>query len=134
MPETPETEDRVAKIQKDVEELKEDLQDSWHLNRERYERMVSDVLKGDPICTTLYLEIDGLRSIIEIEGDLSISGHRVPHPTLWRASQKLMNGGLIRKIGVKFRSPIFAKKSWALALRLDDYVREFSHEENKSQS
>jgi len=135
MPETPETHDRAVKIQKDVEELKEDLQDTWHLNRDRYEKMVTDVLHGDSNCTTLYLEIDGFRSVKEIEDSLSASGCRISQPTLWRASQKLMRGGLIRKVGVKSKSPIFAKKRWAVALHLDDYVRtKITEKEGKPQA
>ena len=135
MSETPETHDRVAKMQKDVEELKEDVQDAWHLNRERYEKMLNDVLQGDPNCTTLYLEIDGLRSVKEIEDGLSVSGRKLSQPTLWRASQKLLRGGLIRKVGVKSNSPIFAKKRWALALHLDEYVRtKITQRESKTQA
>jgi len=134
MPETPETHERITTMQKDIQELKEDVQDSWHLNRERYQKMLDDVLWGHPNYITLYLEIDGLRSIKEIEESLAASGHKIPHATLWFASQQLLRGGLIRKVGVKFKSPIFAKKRWALALHLDDYVRDkFIQQENKPQ-
>lgn len=135
MPETPETHERVAKMQKDIEELKEEMQDAWHLNKERYQNRVKDVLQGDFTCITLYLEIDGLRSVKEIEDSLAVSGHKVPHATLWRATQRLLRGGLIKKVGVKSRSPIFTKKPWALALGLDDYVRtKIIQQENKPQA
>jgi len=135
MPETPETAGHAAKMQKDIEELKEDVQDTWHLNRERYERMIDDALRGDINCTALYLEIDGTRSIKEIENSLAASGHKIPQPTLWRASQRLVRSGLIRKVGTKSKSPIFAKKRWALALHLDDYVRtRIIQQENRPQA
>jgi len=134
MPETPETHTRVVKMQKDIEELKEDVQDAWHLNRERYEKMLNGVLRGDSSSIILYLEIDGVRSMKEIEDALATAGRKISQPTLWRASQKLMKGGLVRKIGVKSNSPIFAKKRWANALDMDGYVRtKFIQQENKLQ-
>lgn len=123
MPETPETHDRAAKMQKDIEMLKEDLQDTWHLNRERYEKMVEDVLNGDIKCALLYLEIDGIRTLTEIQGALSARGEKISQPTISRACTKLLRKGLIEKAGVK-RSAIFKKKRWAIALHIDDYVRE----------
>ena len=135
MSETPETHDRIAKMQMDIEELKAELQDTWHLNRERYRKLVKDVLQGNPNSITLYLEIDGVRSIKEIEDSLATSEQKISHATLWRASQRLLRGGLIRKVGVRSRSPIFAKKPWALALRMDDYVRKkILQEEYKAQA
>lgn len=135
MPETPETHERIAKMQKDIEELKEEIQNAWHLNKERYQKRVKDVLQGDFTCIALYLEIDGIRSIKEIEDGLVSSGHNVPHVTLWRASRRLLKDGLIKKVGVKSRSPIYTKKPWALALGLDDYVREkIIQKENKSKT
>lgn len=132
MPETPETHDRAAKMQKDIEELKEDLQDTWHLNRERYERMVDDVLRGDIKCAIFYLEIDGVRTVKEIEDSLSSRGQKISQPTISRACNKLLKKGLIEKIGVK-RGAIFKKKRWAIALHLDDYVRELI-EKSESQT
>jgi len=135
MLETPETHERIAKMQKDIEKLKEEVQDAWHLNKERYQNRVKDVLQGDLTSITLYLEIDGIRSIKQIENTLTSSGRKVPHASLWRASQRLLKGGLIKKIGVKSRSPIFIKKPWALALGLDDYVRtKIIQKENKPEA
>jgi len=133
MPETPELHGRITKMQKDIEELKEDRQDDWHLDRERYEKMLSNALQGDSTGITIYLEIDGVRSIKEIERSLSGIGHRIPTMTLWRASQRLMMAGLIRTVAAKGKSPVFAKKRWAIALNLDDYVRtKIIKKENKS--
>lgn len=123
MPETPELHDRITKMQKDVEELREDRQDDWHLNKAQYEKMIGSALQGDFNSITLYLQIDGNRSIKEIEENLSAEGHKISHVTLWRASQKLIKSGLIRKVGAKGNSPIFGKKRWAVSLHMDDYVR-----------
>jgi len=128
MPETPETHKRITKIQKDVEELKQDREDAWHLDRERYEELVSRTLSGDNKAIALYLEIDGVRSLKEISEALERQDRRIPRMTLWRAEQKLLSGGLIRKIGKKNQSPIYEKKRWASALNMDDYVRKLISE------
>ena len=80
-------------------------------------------LEGDKNATALFLEIDGVRSIREIERDLASQQKRIPTMSLWRASQRLLKKGLIKKVGVKGQSPIYAKKPWAKALDLDSYVR-----------
>lgn len=123
MPETPETHEHVVKMQKDIEELRYEMEDTWHLNKEKYQKMVEDALQKDSNCVILYLEIDGFRSMKEIEDSIASSGKVISQPTLWRASKRLERDGLIRKIGTKSRSPIFTKKRWALALHLDDYVK-----------
>lgn len=118
----PDTHERITKLQKDVEDIKEELEDQWHEKRSTYEERVRKALEGDKNATTLYLEIDGVRSIKEIEKDLASQQRRIPTVSLWRASQKLKKG-LIKKTGVKGKSPIYAKKPWAKALDLDGYVR-----------
>ena len=123
LPETPETHKRITKIQKDVEELKQDREDSWHLDRARYEELASRTLSGDSKAIALYLEIDGNRCLTEICEALLNKGVKIPRMTLWRAEQKLLSGGLIRKIGKKKKSPIYEKKRWASALNMDDYVK-----------
>jgi len=123
MPETPETEARIAKMQKDIEELKEAMRDSWHERRESYENRVRNVLERCPNCITLWLEIDGTRSVKEIEENLASEGRKIPHVTLWWSNKKLLKAGLITKVGVKGGSPIYSKKPWAKELRIDDYVR-----------
>ena len=123
MPETPETHNRAAKMQKDIEELKEDVQDTWHLNRERYEKMVADVFRGDLKCALFYLEVDGVRTVREIEADLALKRAEISQMTIYRAVSKLIKKGLIEKVGVN-RSVIYKKKRWAIALHMDDYVRE----------
>jgi hypothetical protein len=122
MPETPESEDRIAKIQKDVEELKDFMHDSFHDKPELYQKRVLDALAGHPACVTLWLEIDGVRSLKEIEEALKLKGLDVPQPTLWRAAKRLSRG-LITKKSIKNKSPIFSKKPWAKELDMDDFVR-----------
>lgn len=129
MSESPELEARVAKIQKDVEQLKELWKDDFHERRDRYEKRVREVLEKCPNCVTLWLEIDSIRSMQEIEDTLKWEGQRVPKPSLWRASQRLLKAGLIRKIAMKKRSPVYAKKIWATELDIDDFVRETFLEE-----
>lgn len=123
MPETPETHKRITKIQKDVEELKQDREDTWHLDRARYEELASRTLSGDSKAIALFLEIDGRRCLTEICEALRNQGKGIARMSLWRAEQKLLSGGLIRKIGKKKKSPIYEKKRWASALNMDDYVR-----------
>jgi hypothetical protein len=119
----PDVHERLTKLQKDVEEIKEELEDQWHERRASYEERVRKALEGDKNATILYLEIDGIRSIKEIERDLANQQRRIPTMTLWRASQRLLKKGLIKKVGVKGRSPIYAKKPWAKALDMDSYVK-----------
>lgn len=117
------THERITKLQKDVEEIKEELEDQWHERRVTYEERVRKALEGDKNATVLYLEIDGVRSIREIERDLANQQRRIPAMTLWRASKRLLKKGLIKKVGVKGRSPVYAKKPWAKALDMDNYVK-----------
>jgi len=124
MPESPELEARVAKMQKDLEQVKEFMKDSIHDKPEIYQKRVTDALTGYPACIALFLEVDTQRSLIEIEGSLKTKGKPINHMTLWRAAKRLTNKGLIYKIGVKGISPIYSKKTWADELCMDDFVRE----------
>jgi len=82
----PDTHERITKLQKDVEDIKEELEDQWHEKRPTYEERVRKALEGDKNATVLYLEIDGVRSIKEIEKDLASQQRRIPTMSLWRAS------------------------------------------------
>lgn len=124
MPETPELEARVAKMQKDLEQVKEFMKDTIHDDPEKYQNRVKDALTGYPACVSLWLEVDGQQSLIEIEIALKTKGKPVNHMTLWRAAKRLSKRGLIYKTGVKGLSPIFSKKTWAEELCMDDFVRE----------
>ncbi|MCW3986463.1 MAG: hypothetical protein NWE91_08690 [Candidatus Bathyarchaeota archaeon] len=128
----PDTHERITKLQKDVEEIKEELEDQWHERRSNYESRIRKALEGDKNATILYLEIDGVRSIKEIEKSLASQGNRIPTMSLWRASKRLLKNGLIKKVGVKGKSPIYAKKPWAKALDLDSYVRTKILQQEKS--
>lgn len=119
----PNTHERITKLQKDVEEIKEELEDQWHERKSTYEERVRKALEGDKNATVLYLEVDGVRSIKEIEKDLINRQNRIPTMSLWRASKRLRKNGLVKKVGVKGKSPVYAKKPWAKALDLDNYVR-----------
>lgn len=119
----PDTHERVTKLQKDVEEIKEELEDQWHEKRATYEERVKKALSKNNHASSLYLEIDGLRSLTEIETGLKAQQRRIPTMSLWRASKNLLKCGLIKKTGVKGKSPIYSKKPWAKALDIDDYVR-----------
>jgi len=123
LPETPETEARIAKMQKDIAELKEAMKDNWHERRESFESRVRDVLQRYPKCVTIWLEIDGIRSVKEIEEDLASKGRKIPHATFWWSYRKLLEAGLIQKVAVKARSPVYSKKPWAKELRIDEFVR-----------
>jgi len=128
----PDTHERITKLQKDVEEIKEELEDQWHERRSNYEDRIRKALEGDKNATILYLEIDGVRSIKEIEKSLASQGNRIPTMSLWRASKRLLKNGLIKKVGVKGKSPIYTRKSWAKALDLDSYVRTKILQQEKS--
>jgi len=118
-----ETHEKIAKLQKDVEEIKEEIEDDWHDRRSQYEERVRKALQGDRNGTTLYLEIDGVRSLVEIERDLARGRQKIPQPSLWRAALRLVRRGLIKKTGTKGKSPVYSKKPWAIALDMDTYVR-----------
>jgi hypothetical protein len=123
MSESPEVNNRIAKIQKDVEQLKEFMRDSIHDRPEVFEKRILNALEGHPACVILWLEIDGHRSLMEIEESLKDEGKPIAHATLWRAAKRLSKG-LIYKTGVKGISPVYAKKIWAEELDIDEYVRE----------
>jgi hypothetical protein len=123
MPESPELESRVVKLQKDVEEIKDELQDSWHERKDVYLSRIRNALGKNPNASQLFLQIDGTRSMNEIEDALMASGRSIPHVTLWRSSKILVSNGLVKQVGVKGTSPVFAKKPWALSLSVDEYVR-----------
>ncbi|MEM3429407.1 MAG: hypothetical protein QXL25_07225 [Candidatus Bathyarchaeia archaeon] len=119
----PDVHERLTKLQKDVEEIKEELEDQWHEKRNSYQERIRRALEDDKNAAILFLELDGVRSVREIERDLANQQKRISTATLWRASKRLLKKGLIKKVGVKGKSPIYAKKPWAKALDMDSYVR-----------
>lgn len=123
MSESPELHARVTKIQKDVEEIKEALRDDYFEKREVYEYRIQKVMTGCEACVTLWFEIDGIRSMMEIENYLDSIGKKIPHTTLWRAKERLLKEHLIKRVDIKNQSPIYSKILWAKLLDIDDYVR-----------
>jgi hypothetical protein len=123
MSETSELYERVAKMQHDIEDLKEGQEDIFFNQRDLYKTRIKLCLEKNKNNVTLYLAIDGVRSISKIESDLNQSGKRIAHKPLWAASLQLFKDGLILKIGQKRGSPIYAKKKWAKTLQIDDYVK-----------
>jgi len=111
--------EELVKIRHEIEEIKDELRDQWHENREKYEKRVDNAIAGHTLRVRVFLAIDSIKSVIEIEREL-----RAPHVSVWRSSEHLRKKGLIRKIGNKSGSPVYAKKPWVKELDLDDYVRE----------
>src|ERR1700731_1136096 len=97
----PETHERITKLQQDVQEIKEELQDQWHDRRADFELRVKKCLEGDKNATTLFLRMNGALSMDEIESTLATEGNPVPHVSLWRASKRLESAGLVKKAGIK---------------------------------
>jgi len=124
MPESPESGRHIAQMQKDIEELKEYVRDDWHDQREKFEKRVRRIMEKSSDCVKLWLELDGIRSVNEIEEDLSSKGEEIAHTTMWRCCKKLVDAGLIKKVGTKGKSPVYSKKMWAKELNIDDFVRQ----------
>ncbi len=119
----PDTHKRITELQKDVSMIKQELEDQWHERRNVYEDRIRKTLVDDKNATRLFLEIDGLRSINEIEQQLVASNRRIPHKSLWRACLRLKKDGLIIKTDAKGKSLVYSKRPWAAALDIDSYVR-----------
>jgi Fic family protein len=120
MPETADTAREIINIKRDIREIKQSQEAGMHFNRDKYEKLVSDTLAGNPIRVKVYLEVDGVKSRKEIQ---DIVGGK--QPTVWRAIDHLEKHGLIFDLEqTKGSSPIYAKPQWAKTLRMDDYVRE----------
>jgi len=113
------THKEIVKIRYELEEIKEELYDQWHENRERYQKRVDNALADNPLRIKTFLAMDGIKSVREVETEL-----KAPHASVWRAFKHLYKEGLTRKIGSKSGSPVYAKKPWAKVLNIDEYVRE----------
>lgn len=124
MPESPEANRRIAQMQKDIEELKEHMKDDWHDRRDNYENRVRKVMEKYPNCVKVWFAIDSMRSVKEIAEYLQVNGEKISDMTVHRCCRRLKNNGLIKKIGAKGKSSVFSKKNWAIALNLDDFVRQ----------
>lgn len=119
----PETATRIAKLEKNVEEIRDALRDNYFDREEHYINRINNALKKKLNDTILLLHIDGFRSLHEIEKDLIETGRTIPTTTLWRSSKRLVAKGLIAKIGVKGTSPIYDVQLWIKLLKIKDYIR-----------
>lgn len=124
MPETPESNRRITQMQKDIEELKEHMRDNWHDRRENYENRLRKVFEKYPSCIKVWFAIDGMRSVKEIIDYLEANGEKISVMTVHRCCDRLKRDGIITKKGTKGKSIVYSKKNWAIALNLDDYVRQ----------
>lgn len=123
MVETNELFERVARMQKDIEDLKAGQEDIFFIEKDRYLNRVKTCLETNQNNVITYLEIDGIRSVSEIESDLKKIDKPIAHRTIWNALNRLIKDGLIEKIDQKGKSPVFSKRKWAKTLHIDDYVR-----------
>lgn len=109
------------------------MRDTLHNSRDTYEKRVTDVLIKYQDCVVLWLEIDGIRSLSEIEEALKSTSHKISHPTLWRSAQRLLKAGLISKVAMRGHSPIYSKKIWNQELDIDGFVRKrFTEQKSNS--
>ena len=120
MPETVDTAREIVNIKRDIREIKQSQEAGMQFNRDKYERLVSDTLAGNPTRVRVFLEIDGAKSRKEIQ-DL-VGGKQ---PTVWRAIDHLEKNGLTFDLEqTKGGSPVYGKPQWVKTLRIDDFVRE----------
>lgn len=124
MPESPELHARVTKMQKDIEELRDAFRDTYFRDIDQFKKRLDNVFTTCKACIFLWLEIDGFRSMKEIESDLLAREIIFAHATLWRAAERMRKGGLISKTGISDRSTVYSKKLWARELELEEYVKE----------
>jgi len=119
MPETVDTAREIVKIKREIQDIKQSQEADMQVSREKYQRLVSDTLAGNPTRIRVFLEVDGLKSRKEIQE--AVGGSQ---PTVWRTIDLLESRGLIVKLEeTKSGSPIYAKPRWVKILRMDDYVR-----------
>ncbi len=119
MPETIDTAKEIIKIKQDIRDVKQSQEADMHLNRAKYEEMVSRALSGNPVRIKVFLQIDGLKSRKEIQdavGEIQ--------STIWRAIDYLESHGLVFALEItKGGSPVYDKMRWIKTLRLDGYVK-----------
>lgn len=107
----------IVKMRNELEEIKEELRDRWHDDKERYLKRVDKALGNNRLRIRVFLAIDGIKSVKEIEDEI-----KEPHVSVWRAFQHLKREGIAKKIGSKSGSPVYIKKPWVKSLCIDDYV------------
>ena len=117
-----ESHEELVKIRHEIEDIKDEQRDQWHMNREKYKKRVEDALAGRMLLVRVLLAIDSIKSVTEIESEL-----KAPHVSVWRAFRDLRKRGLIKKIDSKSGSPVYAKKPWIKELDLEGYIKEMFH-------
>src|SRR6266571_792299 len=124
MPETVDTAGEIVKIRHEITDIRQSQEADMHVNEERYHKLVADNLRGKPFVIKVFLAVDNLTSQHEIGEKL-----KAKQPNVSTAIDFLLSKGLIVPMEqTKNRSPIYGKPRWAKALRIDDYVREFTPE------
>jgi hypothetical protein len=124
MPETIDTAGEIVKIRREITDVRQSQEADMHVNEERYRKLVYDNLSGKPFVAKVFLAVDGLTSQKEIGEKL-----KAKQPNVSTAIDFLVGKGFIVSMEqTKNRSPIHGKPRWAQALRIDDYVREFTPE------
>ena len=120
MPETVDTAKEIVKIKHEIQDIKQSQEADMHLNRKKYEELVSSTLAGNLTRIKVFLEVDCVKSRKEIQDH--VGGKQ---PTVWFAIDHLERHGLIIDLGqTKKGSPVYGKPRWVKTLRIDDYVRE----------
>jgi len=124
MPETVDTAGEIVKIRREITDIRQSQEADMHVNEEKYRKLVYDNLSGKPFVAKVFLAVDGLTSQKEIGENL-----KAKQPNVSTAIDFLVSKGFIVSMEqTKNRSPIYGKPRWAKALRIDDYVREFTSE------
>jgi len=124
MPETVDTAGEIVKIRREITDIRQSQEADMHVNEEKYRKLVYDNLSGKPFVAKVFLAVDGLTSQKEIGENL-----KAKQPNVSTAIDFLVSKGFIVSMEqTKNRSPIYGKPRWAKALRIDDYVREFTPE------
>lgn len=93
MPETVDTAREIVKIKREIQDIKQSQEADMQVSREKYQRLVSDTLAGNPTRIRVFLEVDGLKSRKEIQE--AVGGSQ---PTVWRTIDLLESRGLIVKL------------------------------------
>lgn len=119
MSESVDTANEIVRIKYDIQDIKHTQEADLHLNRDKYEALITKVLTNKPLLVKVYLAVDGTKSGIEIEQ--LVGG---AHASVWRALGQLAGNGMIVDLEqTKGGSPIYGKPRWIRTLRIDEYVK-----------
>ena len=116
----PETHKEIVEIRKDIGELRQAQDSSFHIDRHKYQKMVDDGIDNDNRAALVLLAIDGSKSVKEIQDTLQI-----PQKSCWRKFDRLEAEGVIYRTGEQKKgSLVYKQQRWFSRLRLADYVTE----------